>query len=138
MVYDYQALTRQWFEEVWCKHRHEAITELMAADVIAHGLGDAAVPFIGPEPFLAFHRKFCGAFPDLHLTVEAVVGDGDITATRFTATGTHTGKGLDLPPTGRTVNFQGMTFTRWNDGQIVEGWNLVDFPTMTRQLTAES
>jgi hypothetical protein len=28
-----------------------------------------------------------------------------------------------------------MAFTRWQDGRIVEGWNLVDFPTMTRQLT---
>ncbi|MCC2669987.1 MAG: hypothetical protein K0Q72_2458 [Armatimonadetes bacterium] len=135
MEYDNKALARQWFEEVWCRHRADAITEMMAPDVIAHGLGDGTDPFRGPEPFVEFHRKFCGAFPDLHLAVEDVLGDGDLTAVRFTASGTHSGAGLDLPPTGRPVRFEGMAFTRWQDGRIVEGWNLVDFPTMTRQLT---
>jgi steroid delta-isomerase-like uncharacterized protein len=135
MEYDNKALARKWFEEVWCKHRTEAISEMLAPNVITHGLGDNDETFHGPEPFIPFQRKFCRAFPDLRITVEEVVGEGDLTAVRFTATGTHTGEGIDLPPTGRTIEFEGMTFSRWKDGLIVEGWNLVDFPKMMRQLT---
>ena len=134
MEYDNKALARQWFEEVWCKHRSEAITEMMAPDVIAHGLGDGSEPFVGAEPFLEFHRKFVGAFPDLHLRVDEVVAEGELTAIRFTATGTHAGEGLGLPPTGRPIQFQGVTFARWKEGLITEGWNLVDFAAMNQQL----
>ncbi|MGV3723049.1 MAG: ester cyclase [Actinomycetota bacterium] len=135
MTHDNKALARQWFEEVWCKHRTEAIAEMMAPDVVTHGMSEDDAPLRGTAPFVELHHKFCSAFPDLRITVEDVIGEGDRTAIRFSVAGTHTGEGLDLPPTGRSIHFEGMTFSRWKDGRIVEGWNQVDFPTMTRQLT---
>jgi steroid delta-isomerase-like uncharacterized protein len=128
-------LVRRWFDEVWCQHRAEAIVEMSAPDVIAHNLGDGTEPFRGTAPFVEFHRKFTSAFPDLRITVEEVIAEGDLTAARIAVTGTHTGEGLDLPPTGRPIQFEGMTFVRWKDGRVAEGWNVVDFATMMRQLT---
>lgn len=136
MSYDNRVQVRRWFDEVWSQKRAEAIDELMAEDAIGHGLGEGGGATRGTQEFKEFHQKFCQAFPDLCLQLEDVLAEGDHTAVRFTARGQHSGEGLELPPTGREVAFTGMVFTRWQDGRIVEGWNLIDFPMMQRQLTA--
>jgi steroid delta-isomerase-like uncharacterized protein len=136
MSNDNRSRVRRWFDEVWCQKRVEAVDELMSADAIGHGLGEGGAPTRGTREFKEFHQKFCQAFPDLHIHLDEVLAEGDLTAVRFTATGSHTGDGLELPPSGRQVSFTGMVFTRWQDGQVVEGWNLIDFPAMQQQLTA--
>jgi hypothetical protein len=55
---DLKALTRRWFEEVWNKAREGAIDELLAADGIAHGLGEAGQDLRGPAEFRKFYRQF--------------------------------------------------------------------------------
>lgn len=55
-------------------------------------------------------------------------------STHCRVTGTHTGEGLGIAPTGKRVDFEGMTIARVIDGQIREGWNCYDFLTMYQQL----
>jgi predicted ester cyclase len=136
MLHDNAALTRRWFEEVWTKGRGEAIDEMMAHDVVAHGLGEGGSDIVGSVAFKVFHEQFMGAFPDMRITVEDVIADGDRTACRFRGTATHTGGHLGVEPTGKTVTFTGMSFTRWRDGKIVEGWNNVDIPGILQQIGA--
>src|SRR4051794_19192041 len=95
------ALVHRWFEEVWNKHRADAIDELLAPDTIAHGLGPGGADLRGPAGFKEFHAQFTGAFPDIHITVEDVVCEGDLAACRFTGTGTHLGHELGAPPSGQ-------------------------------------
>ena len=127
-------LARRWFEEVWNRQRAEAIDELLAPDTIVHGLGPDGSDIRGPGPFKEFHRQFTQAFPDIHIQVEEVVCEGDLVAARFSGTGTHHGHDLGVPPTGKAVTFTGMSFMRWRDGQIVEGWNNVDIPGILMQV----
>lgn len=129
-------LIRRWFDEVWCQKNAAAIDELMAPDALGHGLAEGGGAIHGTREFKEFHQKFCRAFPDLQIRVDEVLAERDLTAARFTVNGSHTGEGLELPPSGREVSFSGMVFSRWRDGKIVEGWNLVDFPRMMQQLTA--
>jgi steroid delta-isomerase-like uncharacterized protein len=131
---DPAALSCRWMEEVWNGKRAAAIDELFAPDGIAHGLGEEG-DIHGPEAFKRLHSILVEAFPDLQVTVEDVVGAGDKAVVRILVTATHTGDLPTVPATGRSVRFTGMTFTRWRDGQIVEGWNNVDFAEMMRQLT---
>lgn len=42
---------------------------------------------------------FISAFPDTHMTVEDQVAERDKVLTRWTATGTHTGELMGIPPT---------------------------------------
>ncbi len=128
-------LIYRWFEEIWNQQRADLIDEWMEPDVIAHGLGDRAADLHGIESFREFHRQFTGAFPDLRIKVEEVLAEGDLSACRFTGTGTHRGDHLGLAPTGNAVTFTGMTFTRWRDGRIVEGWNNVDIPGIFAQIS---
>jgi hypothetical protein len=91
---------------------------------------------VGAEGFKPFYRVYREAFPDVHITVDEVVAEGPLTAARFTVTGTHTGELDGLKPTGKRVTFTGMAMTRWQNGQIVEGWNNVDLPGMMAQLSS--
>jgi predicted ester cyclase len=129
-----KALLRRWFDEAWNARRADVIDEMFSLETAAHGLGSS--PLLGPEGFKPFHEMFLGAFPDLRVTVEEVIAEGDLTAARLSVTGTHEGDHLGVAPTGRRVSFTGMTFTRWRDGKIVEGWNNVDIPGLMKQIGA--
>jgi steroid delta-isomerase-like uncharacterized protein len=126
------AVVRAWFDEVWCRGQEAAIDRLMAADAIAHGLPGGEMR--GPTGFRQVFNSFRGAFPDLHIAIEHTVTEGDTVAAHCRVTGTHGGDGLGITPTGKRVDFEGMTIVRVADGQIREGWNCYDFLTMYQQI----
>lgn len=130
------ALMYRWFEEVWNQGRAETIDALLAADGIAHGLGEAGAEIRGPAAFRQFWEMFRGAFPDIHVAVEEVVSEGDTAAVRFVVTMTHMGDHLGIPATGKRVRVTGMTFARLRNGQIVEGWNNLDMQGLMQQIGA--
>jgi steroid delta-isomerase-like uncharacterized protein len=130
-----KALIRRWFEEVWNRGRADAIAEMFAEDGIAHGLSDdVGAPLKGPGGFLPFHGQFREAFPDIEVTVEDQIAEGDRVATRCRVQGKHTGNSLGFAATHSPVDFTGVTITRIRDGKIVEAWNNFDFARMYRQL----
>jgi predicted ester cyclase len=73
--------------------------------------------------------------PDLHITIEDLVEEGDRVAVRWRATGTLTGDGFGVPPTGKRMDMGGgMTIARVHNGRIAEAWNNFDFFGMHYQL----
>ena len=130
-----KALVKRWFEEVWNKGRSEAIREMFADDGIAHGLAnDPAAVMKGPRDYEPFYNAFRGAFPDIIVTVEDMIAEGDKVAARCSVRGKHTGDQLGFAATNTPVDFTGITIVRIRDGKIVEAWNNFDFMNMNRQL----
>ena len=130
-----ETLVHRWFEEVWNRGRAEAIDEMLDCDGVAHGLTDqSGNELCGPEGFKPFFESFRSAFPDIQVSVEDTVTEGDKIAARCIVRGTHRGEGVGIAPTGRPVEFTGMTIVRVRDGKIVEAWNNFDFMTMFQQL----
>lgn len=137
MATEYKTLIHRWFEEVWNKGRAEAIDEMLADDGIAHGLTDAEGNDLrGPAEFKPFFHSFRAAFPDLQVTVEETVAEGDRLAARCTVRGTHAGEGIGFAATNRPVSFTGMCMLRVKDGRIIEAWNNFDFMSMFQQVGA--
>jgi steroid delta-isomerase-like uncharacterized protein len=128
-------LSRRWFAEVWNANRLETVDELLAPDVIIHGLGEDG-DLVGSHHFKTFQKRFAEAFPDLHIAVNGVMSEGDETVVRLTFTGTHTGDGLGIPPTGRRVHVSALVWIVWRNGRMIEGWNEFDAAGMLKQLTA--
>jgi predicted ester cyclase len=60
------------------------------------------------------------AYPDLHLTVEHQIAEGEWVATCITARGTHKGSWMGMKPTGKALVFTGVNIDRFVDGRIVE------------------
>ena len=131
-----KALTRRWFDEVWNQGREETIDELAAPDVTMHGLGDGGGDVRGPDGFRPFWHRFREAFPDLRITIDDLLADGDKTAARVTLIGTHRGPGIGVPPSGRPVRMSAMVIARWQGGRLVEGWNELDAAGLMRQIGA--
>ena len=127
-------LVYRWFEEVWNQHREAAIETMMNPGCVIHGLGDGDTVLIGPEGFKTFHRSFCTAFPDLHVTVDDTIAEGDKIAVRWTASMTHTGDGLGFPASGKKVSMSGSTIGVVKNGKLDAGWNHMDITGLLAKL----
>jgi steroid delta-isomerase-like uncharacterized protein len=84
------------------------------------------------EVFGRLHR----AFPDLHITIEDLIAEGDKVVARNTVTGTHQGEYMGLPPTGRPIRYNEIFIVRFAGGRIAETWGVVDVLSQLRQLGA--
>ena len=111
-----------------------AIHELLRDDVVARGRWPDGSPVVGKKGFYDFYGQFRGAFPDIRVTNEDVVSDGDKSATRLSATATHLGDHLGPAATGKKIAITAMVFARWDDGQIAEAWNLIDMQALLAQI----
>jgi len=135
MEKQYETLLHQWFGEVWNEKREEAIDSMLLEETQHRGLGGAeSEPVYGIENYKVFFRNFIAIFPDIHVTVEDVVTDGEKLAGRFTVRGTHTGDGLGIPPTNKQVEFGGIGICTIKDGKFADIWNEIDFMKMYSQL----
>ncbi len=75
-------------------------------------------------------------YPDIHLTVEDMIGEGDKVVARTTVTGTHGGEFMGVAPTGKPVTYNEMFMFRFADGRVVETWGVVDVYAQMKQIGA--
>lgn len=137
MSEEYQSFQHRWFGEVWNKGRAEAIDEMCSPDVLAHGLVDAAGNEVrGIEAFKTFFSNFRSAFPDIEVTVEETVAEGDKVVARCTVRATHKGDALGIEATNLPVEFRGISMWTVRDGKIVDTHDLYDFLTVFQQVGA--
>ncbi len=95
-------------------------------------------PGVGTEPIKALVTMFREAFPDLRYVVEDAISEGDRVAVRWTATATHLGDLMGIPPTGRRGTLDGCDILRVSGGRIVESWPFYDRLALLEQLEAEA
>ena len=84
------------------------------------------------EVFATLHR----AFPDLHVTVDDLIAEGDKVVGRNTITGTNRGEYQGRPPTGKSITYNEIFIFRFVSGRIAETWGVVDVFSQMRQLGA--
>lgn len=77
------------------------------------------------------------AFPDRVDVIERVIADGDRVGLLFRVTGTHTGNFFGIEPTGKRIDVYEVALLRIVDGQMVEGWFMMDEAELLRQLGAK-
>jgi steroid delta-isomerase-like uncharacterized protein len=136
MLEENKALVRRWFEQVWNQKKEAAIDEMFSRRAKAYGFPEPDSVVAGPEEFKRLHRDFCGAFPDLHVTLDDVVAEGDVVAVRWHVDATHKGDHLGFPASGRKASLTGSSFLIIGQGQILDGWNQMDMTALFRRLQA--
>ena len=129
-----KTIVRRALEEPW-KGNLDVVDELIARDYVGHDPANPA-PLHGPEGVKEFISTYRSAYPDARITVEQQLAEGDMVATRWTARGTHEGDLLGIAPTGKRVTVAGLTFSRLEDGKIVEEFQNWDTFGMMQQLGA--
>jgi steroid delta-isomerase-like uncharacterized protein len=127
--------SRRIVEEIFGAGNYELAHELIGADAVGHDPAQPA-PIMGAEGVMESARGYRDAFPDLKLTVNQVIADGDYVATRWTATGTHKGDLFGIAPTGKQTTVTGITIDHWADGKVAETWVNWDTLGLLQQLGA--
>ena len=126
-------LARKWFDEVWNQRRDATVLEMLHPNIVGYMEGQE---IHAPGEFLRARAALLNGLPDLRVTVEAVVSEGDDVVVRWSATGTHGGAGLGIPPSSRDVSFRGMSWLVFSGGRIVKGWDSWNQGLLFQQLTA--
>jgi predicted ester cyclase len=111
-------LIRRFIEEIINTGNVDAIENFIAPDYTeVHDGEKHAIGIQGAKEHIRGVRQ---TYPDLTLTVEQQIAEGEWVATCITARGTHTGSWLGMKPTGKAVAFTGVNINKVVDGRIVE------------------
>ena len=124
-------LARRSWESV-SERNPDLIEEFYPPDLVWHAPGQ---DIRGYEEARQFVSTFFDAFPDINITVEDAIAEGDKAVTRYTIRGTHRGETEEFgPPTGKQMELEGITIHRIEDGKIVEEWERHDNLSAMQQL----
>jgi steroid delta-isomerase-like uncharacterized protein len=128
-----KATARRLLEEAFNSGNLDVVDELVAPEFVNH---DAALPepTTGIEATKASIAGYRDAFPDLRLTIEQQVAEGEFVTTRWSARGTHRGELMGMAATGKQATVTGITLDRIVDGRFVESWTNWDTLGLMQQL----
>jgi len=125
-------LVRESTAKFWNAHDMAAFDRYHAAGFVNHASdGDKSC-----EQYKAQAQAFFAAFPDLTVTVDDMVAEGDKVTKVWTARSTHKGAFMGIPPTGKRIVVKGIYVYRVAGGKFVENWSVMDTLGMMQQLGA--
>jgi predicted ester cyclase len=119
-IQENKALVRRMVDEVWNGHETEKIVEFVGADLLGEGSEHI--------------QQFLTAFPDVHITIKDLIGEGDKVVGRLLGSGTNTGPFAGQPPTGKKIQIRSIRIWRIADNKIVETWAMQDRLGLMEQL----
>jgi len=129
-----KAVCRRMLDQLYNQRRPDLIAEFFTDDLVVHvGRPSRQLP-IEMEGFIERVTMAVKAFPDIQITVEDEIAEGDKVAYRWTVTGTHQGQFGDIPPTGKAVTRAGVAIYRLVNGKIAENWLFADDLDFMQQL----
>lgn len=126
-------VSRRWID-VFNARDDAAEADVRAPDYVAYAPASLEPAPLDGEAWPKFLAGFVEGFPDLQLTVEDAVAEGDLVAQRVHFAGTHTGVFQGLPPTNKHVEFSGLELNRFVDGRVAEHWFQLDALSLLQQL----
>jgi steroid delta-isomerase-like uncharacterized protein len=110
----------------------KTIDEVVAPDAVIRT--PLPIEATGADALKQIWAMLLRIYPDIHLMVEDLIGEGDKVVGRTTVTGTHRGEFMGVAPTGRSVTYNEMFIFRIADGRVVETWGVVDVYAQMKQI----
>lgn len=123
------------FEEGWNQQEFDRVDGVFADEFEFHIGGRARTMTVNELREIV--ARWHAGFPDFRFDIHAVVASGERAAIHATLCGIHRGHWNNLAPTGRSINVEHMFFLRFEDGLVVEVWELLDGSELRRQLTGQ-
>jgi steroid delta-isomerase-like uncharacterized protein len=124
---------RQLFEQVWNQGRLELLEAIAAEELVLHA-GRNAVS--GRATLRTIIGDFLTGFPDVKHRIEDLVIEGDRVVTRWRGMGHHRGSYDGIAPTGREIDYTGITIFRIAEGRIAEAWVNAEMAELLASLRA--
>ncbi len=112
--------------ELWLSGTTLKPEDIMAPNYVHHldsQIGHDSTPQQSDlEEFKEELAKYHAAFTDVHVTSKVQVAEDNMVATRVELSAIHSGSYLGEQPTGKTITYDSVEFTRIEDGKVVETW----------------
>jgi steroid delta-isomerase-like uncharacterized protein len=132
-----KAIYRRFIQKVFNEGQLNNLDEFLSQAYVVHDAPPGTPPR-GTDAIKHIVTMFRTAFPDLDITIDELVAEGDKVCARATTRGTHQGPIFGIPPTGKTVEMTGLTMVTISDGRLVESWVKNDVMGLMKQLGGES
>lgn len=125
-------MVKSFYEEVFNQHNAQNAEKFIAKDAVSHASPPEAPK--GLEGAKQLFGMYFLAFPDMKITVEDMIAEGDKVVSRYTMTGTHKGEFMGIAATNKKFTTTGIEILRIADGKFVEHWAASDDLGMMQQL----
>jgi predicted ester cyclase len=129
-----KAVLRRFYDEFFNGGNLDIADEIIAPDCPLY-FGNMFMG-TGPEAFKQTRAMMYAGFPDLHLTIEEMVAEGEKVAERLSARGTHEGEFMDVSPTGKRAEWQGQAIFHISEGKVLECRGMPDMLGLMQQIGA--
>ena len=126
-------IIRKIFNEGMNNRNFSVADEYVSAEYVNYGIPGHRR---GVEGFKEIIKQFLDAFPDMKITQEEIIADGDIVATRGYWEGTNEGSFMGMPATGKQVRVSYMDFWKLQNGKCMENQVQMDIAALMQQLGA--
>ena len=126
-----KTVAKRVFEDIFNQGQFDVANEIYSPSFVNHAHHHRD---IGLKRDQDAARGWKSAFPDLKMTVNLAVAEGDLVALLWTGTGTNTGEGNGIPATGQKGELRGITIWRIQNGRITEEWSEFDQADILKQL----
>jgi len=128
-----KALVRRYYDEVLTGRDRQLLEQLLDATFVSHVSGG---PDVTVDIYIAAVDATLAAFADLEVKVDDQIAENDKVATRWRATGTHTGSFAGVAASGRLITVTGIHVHRVARGRLVEHWEELNLLGALRQMRA--
>jgi steroid delta-isomerase-like uncharacterized protein len=125
-------VVRAYVETIFNQRQVDRADELVAPDYVDHAALPGQAP--GLEGAKGKWAMYLAGIPDLRVSIEELVAEGDKVAVRRSYAGTHRGELLGIPATGKQVRIGGISIFRLADGKVAEQWEQLDRLALMQQL----
>ena len=127
-----KSIVRRWVEEGWNKGNLAVIDEVYAPNFVQHEPPPQTVT--SSEALKQYVGAYLTAFPDLNLSIEELIAEGDKVVWRFTSSGHNNGPFMGRPATGNSGSITGIVIFRLENRRIVEAWVNIDALGLLQQV----
>jgi steroid delta-isomerase-like uncharacterized protein len=117
--------------QAWNDHDIPRVISFYAPDHEETDIGQAK-PEVGTRSVRLKMALYLRAFPDMHVTLDDLLVEGDRAALSWTLRGTHRGVFLRIPPTGRAVSVQGISLITVEAGRVCRTMRVWDMAGLLR------
>lgn len=131
---DNKELVRRMEDEIFNKRNLAAIDEFISPDYVLHTAAPGTPA--DREAVRQAMSMYVGGFPDLRISIDELVAEGDRVVGVFTFTGTHDGELFGMPATGKRISVRQIAMYRIDDNQVVEEWEVSDQLALMQQIGA--
>ena len=129
-----KAACQRFFDQALAAGDTAAVDTLVAPGLVEHQSPPPGYPSNPTAALKQFIRDWHVAFPDMRVTIDRMVGEGDVVAIYSTMSGTNNGPFMGMKPTHKPMEVEGFDLVRFENGKMAEHWGVLDMYGMMAQL----